>query len=377
LYICIPGDPGDYKTQTIELVSIPITKRNRVFGKAYKEQKEQRELIIAEQKKDKKNTDPEPPMPIRKYIRISGHTLEALRKALSENPRGIAIVIDELIGLFLNMNKFNKGDDSTAYLEMFSGVAPEQLLKSQDYVDIPFVCLNIFGGTQFKKVRQFFEDGRSDNGMIDRILFAFPEQTPKMMLTDGEVPQDVLDEYCRVIDRLLDLDFDQDIYGQPLPYELTLSAEANALYKEWYARNAEQKIDEPETVIKGMLTKMTQYTLRFALILQLLDYACNGGSRSIVSAQSMASAIRLTEYHKNAFMSIYDLVFVKSAAEKLTGDRKRVYDALPNEFTVGDAIQLIMALTKRSDAAARKEWTRFSKDANLFKKQAGKYTKIS
>ena len=66
-------------------------------------------------------TDPGPFVPPRLYV--SDITTERLAVLLQARPRGLALVVDELAGLFLNMGRYSNGSDREFWLQAWNGRA--------------------------------------------------------------------------------------------------------------------------------------------------------------------------------------------------------------------------------------------------------------
>jgi hypothetical protein len=50
--------------------------------------------------------------------------------------------------------------------------------------------------------------------------------------------------------------------------------------------------------------------LRLAIVVQGMDYACNGNTSTVISGQSMQTAINLTEYFRTTALKVYDKIFI-------------------------------------------------------------------
>ncbi len=108
------GNPGTCKSHPIQRAFAPFELiRARRFA-AYKKE-------MAEYRRRKAEGNPGPKPVLRTPI-LNELTLEALYRSMEANPRGVAIVADEMNGFLENMNRYNTGSDAEAFNTIWSGL---------------------------------------------------------------------------------------------------------------------------------------------------------------------------------------------------------------------------------------------------------------
>ena len=108
-------------------------------------------------------------------IMVSDFTPEALMQAHNANQRGIVVFVDEIMGMFNSVNQYSKGQLIEQFLTAYSGKAIDITRCSMEIpIHIEMPCINMIGTAQPKRLLSLFNKGYKDNGLIDRILFAYP-----------------------------------------------------------------------------------------------------------------------------------------------------------------------------------------------------------
>jgi len=114
----------------------------------------------------------EPEAPIRKRYRTNDSMIEKLGELLNENPRGILVFRDELIGLLCSWDREDRKQDRSFYLESWNGSEGFTADRiGRGTVDIKNCCLSILGGIQPSKLMGYLQQAKNDvsnDGMIQR-----------------------------------------------------------------------------------------------------------------------------------------------------------------------------------------------------------------
>ena len=101
--------------------AVNIRIRDAKVIKQFKIDMENYNSILESQKGKKDERSSLPPKPILKRTIISDFTPEALIRALNDNPRGVAVYVDEIMGMFNAVNQYSKGQLIEQLLTAFSG----------------------------------------------------------------------------------------------------------------------------------------------------------------------------------------------------------------------------------------------------------------
>jgi hypothetical protein len=314
LFVVTVGSPGTAKSPPLKMLRKPFDQVQADHRADHKQKMADWSLQDAEARG---------PKPTLKQCVVSDTTTETLAAILDVNPRGVAMVRDELSGLVAGLNQYKggSGHDRQVYLQLWAGDTVQIDRKSdkdgqQRLVINPFV--SICGGTQPSVLASFRGDGRrgapaADDGWIDRFLFAYPAQVPAAAETWDDVSPGTMSFWDKVVRHLLSLQMVKEEDGRVRPFLVRLDEGGRQAWQEFTSAHAKELNDEgfPDH-LRGPWAKMTGYCARLALVLHFLGWACEhdedgvrspwhaGGGRDKddVGADSVADAARLVTYFK-------------------------------------------------------------------------------
>ena len=131
-------------------------------------------------------------------LSTSDTTVEQMAVALQARPQGMLFITDEISRLFLNMSRYNAGQDNEFWLECWDGKPYHQQRVGRTPIDLDHLLVGVVGGLQPDKLAQCFK-GAAD-GMYTRILFSWPEPPPyRPLRTDIEPTEPLI---VKAFDRL-------------------------------------------------------------------------------------------------------------------------------------------------------------------------------
>lgn len=118
-----------------------------------------------------------PEQPIRKRYQTNDATVPKLGEILSQNPNGLCVARDELIGLLRSLDKEENGPDRAFYLESWNGDSRFTFDRiGRGTVEIESCIVSIVGSIQPGPLRDYFRDatrgGKGDDGMLQRFQLA-------------------------------------------------------------------------------------------------------------------------------------------------------------------------------------------------------------
>jgi hypothetical protein len=208
--------PSQLKTPSLKETMLPIDRLEAEAREKYEEElkfaeadkeilKAQKEAIKREMgKAARKTTTPglknlddlraeyasleEPETPIRRRYKTNDATIEMLGVLLNNNPRGILIFRDELIGLLVSWEKAGHETDRAFYLEAWDGTGSFTTDRiGRGTIDTQNLCISILGGIQPAKLAAYLaqaKDPLQNDGMIQRFqLLVYPDE-PAWRLID-------------------------------------------------------------------------------------------------------------------------------------------------------------------------------------------------
>jgi hypothetical protein len=364
LYAAIVAPPGAVKSPVLKALRRPF---DRVQQRYLADWEAAMKTWNDTEKKDRG------PRPVLKRCVVSDVTTESLGIVLQENPRGVVMVRDELIGLVAGLNQYKagKGHDRQVYLALWSGDTIIIDRKGDGarqgaplYVADPFAsiigCLQpaVLDRLRGESVRGL---PPPDDGFLDRYLLTYPADLPATGEQWREVSQQALDDWQQAIDKLLALPMVERPDDRPRPFFVHLTVcgrEAWVRFTEAHA--AEVNAPSFPTYLRGPWSKLRGYGARLALIVHFLRWAVGEAAGEDVDGESMDRAARLVAYFKAHARRAYSAmdadpkiaegrkVYRWIAANRLKRFSKRdIYQALKGTFRTVVELEPVLALLER------------------------------
>jgi len=119
--------------------------------------------------------------PIRRRYQTQDGTTEKIGELLNQNPRGLLVNRDELIGWFRSLDRDGREGDRAFYLEAWNGNRGYTYDRiGRGTLDISALCVSIFGtitpGPLSNYVYQANRGGNGDDGLLQRFqIFVWPD----------------------------------------------------------------------------------------------------------------------------------------------------------------------------------------------------------
>ena len=247
--------------------------KRKSLGKAGQEEGLEQELREIQKK--------EPEDPVRRRYRTDDPTVEKLAELLRDVGGGLLVFRDELVGLLVSWEKQGHESDRAFYLEAWSGTGSHTVDRiKRGTVEVPRLCLSIFGGLQPGKLLGYFRkatDALGNDGMIQRFqLLVYPD-TPTWEYRDREPNQAAADRVAAIFSNLANQDPVEWGAEAPAPGHLPsfrFGPEAQEIYIAWTSDlNRTRVAQEQNELIRQHLTKYDQLFPALALIFHLVDCA--------------------------------------------------------------------------------------------------------
>jgi hypothetical protein len=373
LFAAVVGPPGSAKTPALNFVAEPVHEAEELVHAAWKEQMERYEADLdayeAELKAWKKSRDGDRPQkPARPSLQrrtVNDATAEALVPILQENPRGVALVRDELVGWVQAMNQYREGGrgaDQQFWMSAWSGITVKVDRKKTHElgplcVRHPFI--GVIGGLTPDKLPTLrgdkFRQRAEQDGFIDRVLMAYPQEPRATAENWLEVADDTRTALRSVMERLLTLEMvpSTDAAGAVLghrPFVVKLSATGRHEWQRFTEAHAHEINGGhlPSHLI-GPWSKLKGYAARLALVIHYLRWACDEAQDGDVDGESMARAVRLIDYFKAHARKVYAVM----DADPRVADARRVLHWIERQrkarFQKRDAYQALKGTFKTLD----------------------------
>jgi len=282
--------------------------------------------------------------PILRRYKSNDTTVEKLGELLRENPAGLLVMRDELVGLIASWDKEGREGERAFYLEAWNGNASFDTDRiGRGSIFIPNLCVSIFGGIQPDKLTGYLEQAShalANDGMLQRFqLLVYPDHRA-WEWRDRIPAKDARDRAFAVFDGLAD--FEPGEWGAApaddfakFPH-FSFDVAAQEIFIEWSGDLHRVRLAaEDHPIIAQHLSKFDKLFPALALILHLVDCMATG-QRGPVSAQAALRAAAWCEYLEAHARRCYGLLMDSGLrAAQALGDKLR-QGKLAEGFTARD-----------------------------------------
>jgi hypothetical protein len=276
-----------------------------------------------------------PTAPNLKRYKTNDTTVEKLGELLRDNPAGLLVIRDELVGLIASWDKEGREGDRAFFLEAWNGNASYNTDRiGRGSVLIPNLCASIFGGIQPDKLIAYLEQASSaleNDGMLQRFqILVYPDPYP-WEYRDRTPNQQLRDQAYDVFAKLATIE--PANWGAHVPNDyvkfpyFSFSSEAQAVFIKFSEKLHRVKIPAEATpIIQQHLAKYDKLFPALALILHLVECAATG-QRGPISHQAALRAEAWCEYLETHARRCYGL---------LADRNMRAAQALAQKISQGD-----------------------------------------
>ena len=239
--------------------------------------------------------------PTRNRYLTQDSTVEKLGELLRENPRGLLVFRDELVGWLRGLDREGQESGRAFYLEAWSGTGRFTYDRiGRGTVEIEAATVSVIGGIQpgplDAYLRSAMRGAAGDDGLMQRLqIVVWPDVKPDWKNVDrwpNSAARNIAFDVFARLDTLDPVELGADTSG-PIP-GLRFDPEAQELADEWRAklegRLRDPDTEEPESFISH-LAKFRSLAPSLALLYHLAD-----GSAAPVSAKAMVAALAWCDY---------------------------------------------------------------------------------
>lgn len=304
LWTVTVGVPGTAKSPAQEALKAPVV---RIQGELLADFRAALEKWEKEgEGKDSKKSRGPKPAPRELYV--DNTTQETLSFILGDNPRGLALIKDEVSGLMTGMNQYKRGqgDDRQFFLSLWASDAIKVNRKSEKawngaplFIPDPFV--SITGGIQPSVVHKIRGRATDDDGLSDRFLFAYPKDPPAEAENWREIPPASTAAWADIVRKLYALEMVPTEDGDLRPFIVNLDPSGKEAW-ERFTREHAGEVNSPDfnQSLRGPWAKLRGYCARIALVLHELSYV-TGETRdeTRLAGTTVDAAAELIRYFKS------------------------------------------------------------------------------
>jgi hypothetical protein len=316
MFAAIVAKPGRAKTPALKAIMAPIYEEQERLQQNHRAAKARYREELAEFKRSRRSdreeddlfeepdSPPSPPPPMR-HLYSTDATTEALASMLESNRKGLLCVHDELASWVNHMNQYRRGADRQFYLSCWSNEPIKVDRKTSEdgpiMVSHPFLC--VLGGVQPDLLGLLQSAHGVDDGFLDRLLFAFPDEQPFQGWNDAELDEESVLDWQVTVNRLLALMPCRLEGAADAPQLLQFSDNGRQAFAAFIdALAAEMNAAETSPRDDGFCAKLRGYAARFALVIHLLRWATGecGESRNegCVDENDVRRATELCNYFR-------------------------------------------------------------------------------
>jgi hypothetical protein len=211
-------------------------------------------------------------------------TIERLASLLEVRPRGMALIRDELSGLFANMGRYNGGSDRPFWLESWNGGRHVVERVSRSIV-VDHLLIGVVGGFQPDKIARAFTG--DEDGMYGRFLYSWPSPPDYRPLTNDV--SEVEPEFQSALNALVRLP-SENTDGQFVPQDIWLSQGTIKRFEDF-----RQFVDKVKRGLDGRerhwFVKGETQVLRLAGTLAYMAWAISLGESALDGLEGITRAL--------------------------------------------------------------------------------------
>lgn len=245
-----------------------------------------------------------PAAPVLRRYKSNDTTVEKLGELLRENPSGLLVMRDELVGLLASWDREGREGERAFYLEAWNGNASFDTDRiGRGSIFIPNLCVSIFGGIQPDKLVGYLEQAAhalANDGMLQRFqVLVYPDHSV-WEWRDRVPAKEARDRAFAVFDALAE--FDPEGWGAAPADDFAkfpnfrFDEAAQEIFIEWSTELHRTKLPgEDHPMIAQHLAKFDKLFPALALILHLVDCAATG-QRGPVKVESALRAAAWCDY---------------------------------------------------------------------------------
>jgi hypothetical protein len=345
LYAGVVGAPGGAKTPALKHVARPVYDEQSKLAKNYR---------IAKREWNKLEPTERGDPPTRETVYVCDVTTEKLAEILRDNPRGVALIRDELTGWVASMNQYRahgRGADRQFFLSAWAGEPVHVDRKNKDepvYVPHPFI--GAIGGLPPDLLPKLRGEKDIADGWFDRILFSFPTPPQAVGETWACVSEEATEEWGRVVKHLWSLKPVILADDSTCPQFINFTQCGKTAWEAFTNGLAADLNDESlPNAVRGHLAKFKGYGARLSLIIHLLREACGEITANAIDGESVQRAGQLIAYFRSHALKVHAAL----GSDKRVADASQLWKWIRRQeratFTRRDAYRAMRGRVSRVD----------------------------
>jgi putative DNA primase/helicase len=282
---------------------------------------------------------PDPPKSptMRRFI-VNDATFEALHQTMSENPAGILVFRDELVGWWSQLDKSGREGERGFCLQAWNGDTGHTIDRiGRGTIYVEACCMSMLGGIQPGRLRNYLEDALTDgpgnDGLIQRFqLLVWPDVPATWQYVDRRPDKTAEAEVARIFKRLVRMDAEN-------PKLLRFAEAAQELFIEWLT-GLELRLrgGAIHPALEAHLSKYRSLMPSLAVLFCLAEWAADGGELEAIPLHPAQQAAAWCEYLESHAHRLYSCITTPQmrAARELAKKLKTGELGAEGSFTARD-----------------------------------------
>jgi hypothetical protein len=307
---------GEKKTPVLSEIMRPIYERQNELAEEYTMRSNEYSESLARWKSTPKSERGEAPLDPGPFphLYLSDATTEAIAVRLKEQPRGLALVLDELSALWTGMNQYRAhgGRDRENYLAFYDAgqlkIDRKGTAESTIFVRHAFVAIT--GMIQPGILARNLSATEFESGFVARFLLAAPPPMQSRWTAEG-IPDRTR---CGWRDSLRGL---LDLVPSERPALLEPSRTAMELFASAHDRMESERHAEKDDAMRAARAKLIGAVPRIALIHEAVTAAMIGEPIRAIGEIAMKSAIRIVDWCTRETKRVYGLLIAGDDAMRI------------------------------------------------------------
>jgi hypothetical protein len=243
--------------------------------------------------------------PVRRHVLLGDATPEAVVKAMSENPHGFMVHIDELAGFLAGLELANRALARALYLSGWNGNNSHSYnTLNRGAVFIEATCFSVFGTIQPRKLAEYLnlqKNGISVDGLLQRFqLLVEPDIPDTFEYTDTAPDLEAIKKAMAIYESL-------SRFSNVTPWVVTFEQKkAQPRFVEWLKELMARLHPSSglSDIMREHLSKFRKLVPALALLFEIVE--CEGARvPSSVSLKSLELALRWAVYLESHAERIY------------------------------------------------------------------------
>jgi hypothetical protein len=259
--------------------------------------------------------EPEPPV-LRRY-RTNDATPEKLAEICAQNPRGVLVDRDELVGLLENCSKEGREGERAFYLEGWNGSSKfTQDRIGRGHISVDRLCISLLGGIQPLRLANYMRGhaGLQNDGLLQRFqLMCYPDAPSNRLLVDRSPDADTASAIEHLAQSIANADFAAITRqnGEGSTPHFRFNRRTQDTFNRWLLQLDERITAEDSPFIAEHLAKYRKLVPALALVFCIVELIAKDGQSargSRVGKVHLLRAIRWAAYLESHMRRVYGMV---------------------------------------------------------------------